>query len=114
MEPALHATLLYLGYHRYDWPAAQKAMADMKFLDKLKNYDRENVPENIYNKVSTLTSKSTFDIDKIQNASKAAGGLAKWCKAVREYTEALKVVKPLQERLAIMTAKFQEAEDICH
>lgn len=53
-----------------------------------------------------MIKKAAFDIDKIEKASKAAGGLAKWCKAVREYSEALKVVRPLQERLAVMSEKF--------
>ena len=40
-------------------------MADMRFLDRLKNYDREAVPDNIFNKGTNLTNKASFDIDKI-------------------------------------------------
>jgi len=113
VEPALQATLIYLGHTKYDWPTAQKALADMRFLDRLRNYDREAVPENIFNKVSNLTAKPSFDIDKILKASKAAGGLAKWCKAVRDYAEAVKIVRPLQARLNAMTAKFEAAQEAC-
>ena len=62
----------------------------MKFLDKLKTYDRNQVPEHIYNKVNNLIMKNKlFDIEKMIKASKAAGGLAKWCKAIRDYSESL-------------------------
>jgi hypothetical protein len=48
---ALECTLIYLGFTKLDWSTAQKALADMKFLDKLKSYDRNSVPDNIFNKV---------------------------------------------------------------
>ena len=91
---ALECTLIYLGFTKLDWSTAQKALADMKFLDKLKSYDRNSVPDNIFNKVNNLISKNTFDIEKMTKASKAAGGLAKWCKAIRDYSESLTIVRP--------------------
>jgi len=72
---ALECTLIYLGFTKLDWSTAQKALADMKFLDKLKSYDRNSVPENIFNKVNNIISKNAFDIEKMTKASKAAGGL---------------------------------------
>ena len=44
---ALECTLVYLGYKSCDWKTAQKALADMKFLERLRNYDRDNIPEKI-------------------------------------------------------------------
>ena len=41
---ALKCVLLYLGYKKPDWPMAQKAMTDIKFLDKLKTYDKNHIP----------------------------------------------------------------------
>jgi dynein heavy chain, axonemal len=95
---ALECTLIYLGYVKYDWKTAQKALADMKFLEKLKTYERDSVPDKVLQKVKTLTKSPEFNTEKMQKASKAAGGLAKWCKAIREYAESLIIVKPLQEQ----------------
>lgn len=37
-----------LGKYTYDyWPAAQKMLSDLKFLDKLKAYDRDNIQPQI-------------------------------------------------------------------
>ncbi len=35
-----------------------------------------------------------FKPDEMMSKSKVAGGLAKWCKAMYEYAEAWKIVKP--------------------
>ena len=40
---ALKCVLLYLGERKPDWPKAQKAMTDIKFLDRLRKYDRDNI-----------------------------------------------------------------------
>jgi len=46
-------------------------------------------------KVKTIISdKKEFNIDKIMNSSKAAGGMAKWCMAIHKYAETLKIVRP--------------------
>ena len=53
---ALRCVLLYLGYKKPDWPMAQKAMTDMKFLDRLKKYDRDNIPADILKSVGNLVT----------------------------------------------------------
>jgi len=47
-----------------------------------------------------------FNVHRIQQSNKAAGGLAKWCQALYKYAEALKVVKPKQAKVKDMTAKY--------
>ena len=88
---------------------AQKALADMKFLDKLRNFDKESVPTKVLNKVKNLTSKPEFNVEQMTRASKAAGGLARWCYAIRLYVEAQIIVKPLLERQSEMAIKFETA-----
>ena len=47
----MNCVLIYLGYPKQDWQVAMKAMADIKFLEKLKLYDKDNIPPQILNKV---------------------------------------------------------------
>lgn len=54
-----------------------------------------------------ISDKKTFNQEKIQNASKAAGGLAKWCVAIYKYAETIKIVKPKQQRVIEMQEKFR-------
>lgn len=110
VELALKCTLIYLGYAKQDWPVAQKALADMKFLDRLRNYEKDSIPEVLQTKIKNLTEKPEFNIEVMTRASKAAGGLAKWCYAIRIYAETQIVVKPLLEKQLVMTAKFDQAQ----
>lgn len=70
-----------------DWKIAQKAMTDIKFLDKLKKYDKDNIPEPILKSVNKLgvNNAEVFNTNRITLANRAAGGLAKWCQALYKY-----------------------------
>lgn len=102
-ELALSCILTYLGYVKVDWASAQKAMTDINFLQKIKHYDKENIPAPILKKVNLIVSdKKEFNIEAIMRSSKAAGGMAKWCLALQKYAEVLKVVRPKELKAAEM------------
>jgi len=71
-----------------------QVIADIKFLDRLQSYDKENVPEPILKKVKPIVTANDFDPAVIFNQNRAASTMAKWCIAIRKYAEALKVVRP--------------------
>jgi len=82
----------------------------MQFLLKLKTYDKENIPPPILTKVKViLADKNEFNVEKIMNSSKAAGGMARWCTSVFKYAETLKIVRPKEQRVAEMQEKFKTA-----
>ena len=79
-------------------------------MEKLKTYDRDAVPEKILKKVKELTKHADFKLEAMEKSSKAAAGLAKWCKAIREYAESLLIVKPLLAQQAKMTEELKVAQ----
>lgn len=83
-------------------------MADIKFLNNLKSYDKDNIPDSLLNKVKPIVNHPDFDPALITNKNKAAGGMAKWCKALCTYTLALKVIKPKEKTLRETTEKYME------
>lgn len=44
VELAIRCVFLYLGYPKTDWKQALTVISDIKFLDRLKNYDNKNIP----------------------------------------------------------------------
>lgn len=109
-EIALKCILTYLGYSKPDWPTAQKTMADIGFLGRIKNYDKQNIDPKIIEKVKKIvTDKATFNVDVIMKSNRAAGGLAKWCAALYRYAETLKIVQPIEANVKRMTEKYQAA-----
>lgn len=102
-ELTLKCILTYLGYQKVDWGQAQKAMADINFLNKLRTYDKENITVPILNKAKAIMSdKKEFNIEKITKSSQAAGGMAKWCVALARYADAIKIVRPKEEKVFMM------------
>lgn len=84
-------------------------MTDIKFLDKIKNYERDHIPNSILSRVKVIVqNRKDFSVEKIMNSSQAAGGLARWCQAIFRYAEALKVVRPKQQRVEEMNKIYQE------
>lgn len=76
-------------------------MADINFLNKLRAYDKENIAAPILVRAKAIMAdKKEFNVEKITNSSKAAGGMAKWCVALVRYSDAIKIVRPKEEKVA--------------
>jgi dynein heavy chain, axonemal len=68
-------------------------MADVGFLNRIRNYDKEHMEPKIIEKVRKIvTDRANFDLNKIKASNKAAGGLAKWCYNLYRYSEALSII----------------------
>ncbi|XP_068083304.1 dynein axonemal heavy chain 7 [Anabrus simplex] len=92
------------------WGPSKRVLGDMKFLESLINYDKDNIPEKI---IKVLEAKyltdENFDPDKVKTASAAAEGLCKWVIAMTKYDKVAKVVAPKKLALAEAEAKFAMA-----
>jgi len=74
------------------WPAAKKLLSDMKFLESLKEYDKDNIPAATMTKIrGTYITNPEFDPKIIKNVSSAAEGLCKWVCALEVYDKVAKV-----------------------
>ena len=93
------------------WKPSQKVLGDMKFLQSLREYDKDNVSPPIIKKIrNTYIPNPDFVPDKIRQASNAAEGLCKWVCAIEAYDRVAKVVAPKKAALAIAESKFAEAQ----
>eukprot|EP01084_Bolivina_argentea_P091346 164444_1 len=79
------------------WDQAKKyVLGDTKLLEKLQNYDKDNIPTEIVQKVQKYIDNPEFEPDKIASASGACKGLCLWVRALHTYDRVAKVVKPKQ------------------
>ncbi|ESO88893.1 hypothetical protein LOTGIDRAFT_125424 [Lottia gigantea] len=82
------------------WPASKRMLNDMKFLDSLREYDKDNIPSTIMKKIrDKYISNPDFDPAIIKNISSACEGLCKWVRAMDIYDSVIKVVAPKQRSL---------------
>ncbi|CAH1790213.1 unnamed protein product [Owenia fusiformis] len=90
------------------WGPAKRMLGDMKFLEGLRDYDKDNIPV-AYMKVirSKYITNPDFDPDKIRQASTACEGLCKWVRAMDSYDKVAKIVAP--KKIALKKAEDELA-----
>ena len=75
---------------------------DMGFLNKLKNFEKDSINEETIELLSPYFAQAAwFNEDKAKTASAAAAGLFTWVKAISEYHDKSKIVKPKRYNLLI-------------
>lgn len=68
------------------WKPSLKLLSDMKFLESLQQYDKDNIPAATIKIIrDKYITNPEFVPEKIKNASSAAEGLCKWVRAMESY-----------------------------
>ncbi|KAI4817446.1 hypothetical protein KUCAC02_010847 [Chaenocephalus aceratus] len=84
------------------WAPSKKLLGDLKFLESLKAYDRDNIPAPYIKKIrDKFVDNPEFQPSIIKNVSSACEGLCKWVRAMEVYERVAKLVAPKKERLKL-------------
>ncbi|XP_049869343.1 dynein axonemal heavy chain 3 [Pectinophora gossypiella] len=88
------------------WGPSQKMLGDMKFLESLKNYDKDNIAPAIMKKIrDKYIPDRDFDPAVISKVSSACEGLCRWVRAMDVYDRVIKVVAP--KKAALLEAETE-------
>ncbi|KAM4676017.1 dynein axonemal heavy chain 3-like [Discoglossus pictus] len=83
------------------WPASKKMVGEMKFLDSLKEFDKDNIPPKVIAQIRRdFISNPEFEPEAIKHVSSACEGLCSWVRAIEVYDMVAKIVAPKRQRLA--------------
>ncbi|XP_039357479.1 dynein heavy chain 17, axonemal isoform X9 [Mauremys reevesii] len=94
------------------WKAAKIMMGKVdSFLDTLKKYDKEHIPEPCLKAFKPYQSDPTFDPEFILSKSTAAAGLCSWCLNIVRFYEVYCDVAPKRQALEEANAELAEAQD---
>ncbi|XP_076256705.1 dynein heavy chain 3, axonemal [Rhynchophorus ferrugineus] len=89
------------------WGPSVKLLGDMKFLEHLKAYDKDNIPPPVMKKIrDRYMSDREFDPDRVKSVSTACEGMCKWVRAMEVYDRVIKIVAPKKARLAEAEAEL--------
>lgn len=92
------------------FPPFKKLLGDIKFLDGLIKFDKDNIPTAIIKKLQDrIMTNELFDPEKMKTVSSAAEGICKWVLAIVQYDKVAKVVAP--KRVALKEA--ESLRDVC-
>lgn len=79
----------------------------MKFLDGLINFDKDNIPPKVIQKLhERILNNENFEPDKVKLASTACEGLCKWVIALVKYDKVAKVIAPKKAALAEAQSQY--------
>ncbi|CAH2067322.1 unnamed protein product, partial [Iphiclides podalirius] len=92
------------------WGPSKKLLNDIRFLESLQNYDKDNIPPPVMKKLmATVMQDDGFVPEKIKTVSVAAEGMCKWVIAMTKYDKVAKIVAPKKQRLAAAQAVYDAA-----
>ncbi|XP_063709228.1 dynein axonemal heavy chain 12-like [Culicoides brevitarsis] len=95
------------------WPAAKKLLGEMNFLQSLMEFDKDNIPLEIINKIrSDFIANKDFDPKIIRKSSRACEGLCNWIIAIDKYDRIAREVAPKKAKLASAEQEFQETMNL--
>ena len=86
------------------WEPGKKQVLTSDLLKRCTQFDKDNISQETVSILRPVIESPEYDEKVLKNASQAAFGLAKWVRAMVQYDDAMKVVKPKQ-------AELKEAKD---
>ena len=93
---------------KIDWSSIKLTMMDMNFLERLKNFDRNNIPDGILKRLrNNYTSRSEFDPAVVGQKNLASKSLCLWCRAMDNYAKVAKEVEPKKIKVAELEKTFE-------
>ncbi len=92
-------------------PSKKKLYSDTNLLRKLIEYDKDNIPASVIEKVKPFESNPNFDPEAVKKSSVAAAGICKWVRAMIVYERVAREVGPKREALAAAEKELKDAVD---
>nr|KAF6455671.1 dynein axonemal heavy chain 17 [Rousettus aegyptiacus] len=94
------------------WKAAKIMMGKVDtFLDSLKKFDKEHIPEACLKAFKPYQGNPTFDPEFVRSKSAAAAGLCSWCINIVRFYEVYCDVAPKRQALEEANAELAEAQE---
>ncbi|CAK4643818.1 unnamed protein product [Aphanomyces euteiches] len=111
VETVMSCVCMLLG-EKQTWEAAQKVLKDSGFIERLMNYDKDNIPAPLLKKLSKCVAEPGMSVEVVSKVSKAATSLCMWAHAMDVYSKVAKEVGPKKANLEAMNEKLAAANAV--
>ncbi|KAE9330777.1 Dynein heavy chain 6, axonemal [Phytophthora fragariae] len=105
----MNAVCLLFG-SKQEWNEAKKLLNDMKFLDKLKEFDKDNIPPKTIRQLQKFITDEEFTPETLSSISTAATSLCMWVRAMYTYDTVAKNIAPKKENLKAAEQRLEEEQ----
>ncbi|XP_019622649.1 PREDICTED: dynein heavy chain 6, axonemal-like [Branchiostoma belcheri] len=89
-----------------DWASAKTLLGDPNFLKRLLDYDKDNIPNVLLNKLKKYIDNPNFVPEIVEKTSKACKSMCMWVRAMDLYARIFRQVEPKRERLNAAQAEL--------
>ncbi|QQP56239.1 Uncharacterized protein FKW44_000834, partial [Caligus rogercresseyi] len=121
IQQVMEAVCILLG-HKSDWNGAKSLLSDFSFVQRLVDYDKDNIPESSLKRIRRFVDNPKFVPEDIGKVSKAACTFCMWVRAVDLYATIFKAIEPKRikllqsesELVEAMTALRTETDRVAH
>lgn len=103
----MEAVCILMG-QKPDWATAKTMLGDAQFLNKLINFDKDNIPLSTLKKLKKYIDKEEFQPEKVEKVSKACKSMCFWARALNTYAYVVREVEPKKEKLRKANAELDE------
>ncbi|CAG9460199.1 unnamed protein product [Pedinophyceae sp. YPF-701] len=95
------------------WTPSLRMLQDVHLIDKLKNYDKDNIRKDIMQRITRdYVALEDFNPDRCARASSAVEGICKWVIALEVYDRIAKEVAPRRAALKEAEAVYQSKMEV--
>lgn len=93
-----------------DWGEAKKLLSQMDFMDRLKDFDKDNISPKVMKKLQKYYADPRFTPEEVKKISAAAMSLCLWVRAMVSYDRVAKSIEP--KKAALKEAEQQLAATV--
>eukprot|EP00392_Amoebophrya_sp_AT5.2_P008786 g8814.t1 len=90
------------------WGAAKNELNDTRFLEKLKEFDKDHIPNTVLKKVDKFIKDPTFTPAQVGKVSLAASALCQWVHAMNIYAAVSREVEPKRLKLKLAQTALEK------
>ncbi|KAF1319796.1 Dynein heavy chain, partial [Globisporangium splendens] len=94
------------------WAEALRILADIRFLERLRNFDRDHVDPSLIERVQLYINHPDFSVENMKRASLASTTLCQRVLAIVRYFEVMKHVAPAQKKLEQTEHNFRVIDEV--
>jgi len=111
VQTVMEAVAILLGA-KPDWPSAKTLLGDSNFLNRLINFDKDNIADSILKKLKKYIEDPKFVPEVAEKSSKACKSMCLWVRACDLYAKVVKTVEPKRKRLEGAQAELDEVMSV--
>ncbi|CAF3428145.1 unnamed protein product [Rotaria socialis] len=109
---AVMNTICIMFQKKPEWSEAKILMVKENFFDDLIFYDKDNMPDDVFNMLTKIVKFDTFHPSFVASSSKAASSLCAWILAVYEYAKIARSQKTKLEQVKTYQELYNKRQHI--